>query len=293
MFIRRTDLPLERDALGRFLPWIIAFMAYLAILASAGVLILHMVAGRWDQGVTGTWTVQVAPADDPGLDEARARAVLGILRTTPEVARAEAMSEGHILALLEPWLGREATTTELPLPHLIDVELRPDTSPDMEALQDRLAQVASDVSIDDHRVWLERFLSLVRSAQILAGAVLALIVLATMGTVVFTTRTGLAIHRDVIEVLHLIGAQDSYVAGQFSNRALALGLRGGLLSLALAVPTLLGLGHLAARMEGGLLPDVSLGIAQWSMVAILPVGVALLSAATARITVLRTLARML
>ena len=46
MFTRRTDLQLERDSLGRFLPWLIAFMVYLSVLAFAGMLALDDIATR-------------------------------------------------------------------------------------------------------------------------------------------------------------------------------------------------------------------------------------------------------
>ena len=82
-------------------------------------------------------------------------------------------------------------------------------------------------------------------------SILALIGLATIGTVIFTTRTGLAVHQEAIEVLHLIGAQDSYIARQFATRALMLALRGGLIGLALAVPTLIAIGILSAAMDAG------------------------------------------
>ena len=42
MFARRSDLPLDKDALSRFLPWLIAFMVFLAVMAMAGVLVLNL-----------------------------------------------------------------------------------------------------------------------------------------------------------------------------------------------------------------------------------------------------------
>ena len=118
------------------------------------------------------------------------------------------------------------------------------------------------------------------------------IALATAGTVVFTTRTGLAVHREAIEVLHLIGAQDSYVARQFAWRALMFGLRGGVIGLALAVPTLFAVGYLAASLEGGLLPAISFRASQWAGLAVIPLLVAAVAMLTARFTVTRTLAAM-
>ncbi len=293
MWDRRSDLPLDHDALGRFLPWLIAFMVYLAALALAGMLVLNAMAARWDKGMGDTLTVQIAPADSPQKDARRMRSALGILRSTPGVARAQPIDEGRLMALLEPWLGPAGAAKDLPLPRLIDVEAKPGARVDAAALAARLAAAVPGSAVDDHGVWLERLIHLVRTVEALARAVLLLIGLTTVGTVVFTTRTGLSIHQEAIEVLHLIGAQDTYVARQFAGRALVMGVRGGLMGLFLAVPTLLGIGYLAARMEAGLLPDVTLGPQHWAALAGLPLVVAAIAMVTARLTVMRTLARML
>ena len=122
MLGRRSDLPLDRDAISRFLPWLIAFMVFLAVLALAGSLVLGSMAARWDRGMSGTLTVQIAPSP-PGADRGadRTARALKVLRATPGVARAEPIDEGRMLALLEPWLGSGVGAVALPLPRLIDV----------------------------------------------------------------------------------------------------------------------------------------------------------------------------
>lgn len=293
MFAGRSDLPLDKDALSRFLPWLIAFMVFLAVLAMAGMMVLKGTADRWDRGISGTLTVQLIPTDDPKADDERLQALLAQLARTPEVARYEALDDNRLLDLLEPWLGAGSEIQDLPLPRLIDVELRPGAALSTDAFAHALASKVPGVSIDDHRVWLDRLIRLIQSVQGLAAMVLFFIAMATVGTVVFTTRTGLAIHRDAIEVLHLIGAQDSYVAGQFASRAMSLGLKGGVIGLALALPTLLGIRALAREMDATLLPDVTLGAVHWAVLAGLPLVVALIAMTTARTTVMKTLARML
>lgn len=291
MFARRTDLAIERDALGRFLPWIVAFMVYLASLALSGVLALDAMAQRWDQGLGGTLTVQMVPVKGEA-NEARIQAALDGLRAEPDVARAEVIGMDRIAALLEPWLGTREIAGDLPLPILIDVELKPGANPDHSGLAKRLLAAVPGTSVDDHRIWLDRLVRLIRTVQIVALAIFGLSLLACVGTVVFTTRTGLSIHQEAIEVLHLIGARDSYVARQFAGRALALGLRGGLLGVALALPTLFGLVELAARVEGGLMPEVIFSPSHWTAFALLPVLAGLIAMLTARLTVLGALARM-
>ncbi|HJO88540.1 MAG TPA: hypothetical protein QF403_02665, partial [Alphaproteobacteria bacterium] len=61
MFRHPFDLPLDEDSSSRLLPWIIALMVYLAALALAVAMVVDAVVGGWDQGLSGTMTVQIMP----------------------------------------------------------------------------------------------------------------------------------------------------------------------------------------------------------------------------------------
>ncbi|HEY9080238.1 cell division protein FtsX [Magnetovibrio sp.] len=294
MFSRRTDLPLDRDALSRFLPWLIAFMVYLAALAQSGLIGLDELARRWDTGMAATLTVQI-PSDPDATEAANARVLqstLNMLSETPGVMRTSVVSEGKVLELLSPWLG-EVQAIDVPLPRLIDVETDPEADVDARVLQQKLARTIEGAQVDDHGVWLARLIEMVRTLEALAAGVLALIVSAAMGTVIFTTRTGLTVHAEAIEVLHLTGAQDSYIAKQFAGRAWAMGFKGGLIGLVLAALTLLILGYVASRLQAGILPDLSMPVAGWASLAVLPLAAGLVAGLTARFTVMRTLRRMI
>ena len=103
----------------------------------------------------------------------------------------------------------------------------------------------------------------------------------------------LVLHRDAIEVLHLIGAHDDYIARQFASRALGLGIHGGILGLVLALPTLWMLAHLASSLDERLLPNIGFGPWHWLLLLVMPVSVALIAMTTAKVTVMRNLSRML
>lgn len=293
MFSTRSDLALDKDDHAQFLPLLVAFMVFLAIIALVGVGLVDRTVDRWDTGVSDTLTVQIAPQPTAEASNRALTNALRIVRETPGVEQASVITEEQVLALLRPWLGSLANQSDLPLPRLIDVTIDDDSGLDVTTLSRRLALAVPGATVDDHRVWLDRLIRLLSTVEMIGLAVLVLIALITVGTVIFTTRTGLAVHRDAIEVLHLIGAQDTYVARQFAVRALWLGVKGGLIGLALAIPTLLGLGHLASSMQSATIPDISIGLVQWLVMALMPViagGIAML---TARVTVLRTLSRML
>lgn len=293
MFARRTDLALEQDSHSRFLPWLIAFMVFLAILALTGTFILNGLVATWDRNMSGTMTVQLPAADNAKQNKKNIDKALKILRVSPGIAEVRVVTAGEMMGLLEPWLGGSASLSDLPLPQLIDVTLTPGGDVRVKAISKRLDAAVPHASIDDHRVWLDRFLRLIRTIQAIAILILVLIGLATIGTVIFTTRTGLAVHQEAIEVLHLIGAQDSYIVRQFATRALMLALRGGLIGLALAVPTLIAIGILTAAMDAGAIPKLSMGIDKWLVIGVMPLITAILAMVTARFTVLKSLAQML
>ena len=295
MKLLRSDLPLASDAASRFLPWITGLMVYLAALALAGALALDGVAERWHVGLAGSLTVQLeAPADGkPAERLARRDQAVALLRAEPAVAQAEPLDDAAVRRLLAPWLGTIGGDDDLPLPDLIAVTLRPGADLDPAALAQRLAAALPGSSVDDHKQWLGDLLRLIEAVRLVAAIVLTLVVLAAIATVVFVTRTGLDIHREVIDIVHLIGATDAYVARQFQAHALSLGLRGGLGGLALAGVTLGLLAALLANVGESLLPPLSLAVGQWLLLAALPLLAALLAMATARWTVLRHLRRTL
>jgi len=297
IFRTRLDLPLDRDGAARFLPWMVALMVYLASLALAGTLVVRDAVARWDRGLTGTLTVELpAPAagrrDDGAIDLA-----LKVLRGTPGVTRADAFDAKRIAALLEPWLGADIDAADLPLPRLIDVQIEPRAGVDLAALGQQLAAAVPGARLDDHRRWLNRVLRTALAIEVVAGLIVVLVGFSAVLAVIFATRTGLAVHHGIVEVLHLTGARDGYIARQFEWHALRLGVRGGIAGLVLAVLTLAGIAT-AATQVGALddavqvLPALSAPAIEWVLLLLLPFAAGLVAMLTARITVLRALKRL-
>ncbi len=304
MPFRRGDLPLKRDPSGRFLPWLVAVMAYLATLALVCAIEMNKLVERWDQGLSGRITVQV-PAADPAQATGNKADPIGrvieLLQNTPGVTKVEVLEPDEIARLLEPWLGPETTYQDLPVPDLIAVTVDPATALDLESLAAQIALIAPGALVDDHLKWLGKLLNLARSVELIAALIVFLVGVSAIMSVAFATRMGLAIHGPVIEVMHLIGAQDSYVARQFQSHAFRLALGGSIPGLILAGLTLFAVGRLLGRFDAVSLSDLSflsefsLLPIEWVLVvvlALLPFALALVALLTARATVLRTLGRM-
>jgi len=270
-------------------------MVYLAALALAGMMALHGAVERWDSALAGTFTVQLPASAGNELE-----AALALLRATPGVERAEPLDAAANAALLERWLGRGLVSDELRLPHLIDLRIDPARLIDPAALAKSLAAAAPSAQLDDHRGWLDRLFDVALAIELVAAAVVVLVAGAAVMSIIFATRTGLAIHHGTVEVLHLIGARDSFIAAQFQWPALRLGLRGGLIGLVPALLTLLALRQAAGGAPPGtalsgaisVLPSLTLAPWQWAVLLLLPAAAGITALATARVTVLRSLARM-
>ena len=302
MIKRFQILPLDADESSRFLPWTIAFMTYLASLALAGGLALAAVTARFDPGETRNLTVEIPPplATDnsaaeqgPKARQARVAAALDLLRNTPGIIAAEAMERREIAALLEPWLGKTASLEDLPLPDIIDITVDRSAEIDTQGLGTRLAVAVPGATLDDHGLWFARITSFVHSTQLVAAVIVLLTCAAAVFTVVFVTRSSLAVHRDIIEMLHVIGAEDGYIAREFQNHALPLGLSGAVPGLLAAVLTIELLGLAASRVDAALLPDIHLSAKAWVVLALVPVVAGLIAMMTARATVMRRLSRMI
>lgn len=286
-------LPLSDDSSSRFLPWLIAFLVWLATIALAAVMILSSYSNQWRNDLTGTLTVQITAASNGEIarTEQRLNLALDILRNTPGIIAAEPVPLKHVFDLLSPWLDRDliTETLNLPIPRLIAVKLHSKENVDIDLLSAKLNKEIDNTQIDNHSVWLDKIITITKAIEIIALAVLVLIGLAVTSTIVFATQTSLAIHRNTIDLLHVIGAEDAYVANQFQRHAFTLGLKGGIAGVLIATVNVLGLGILWSDVASTMLPTTTLTIGEWCYILSVSLVAAMITTFTARITVLRAL----
>lgn len=248
---RRLDGLGLRFAPGwRVLPLIVAGMAFLAALALAGAQGAAELGHHWQQGAGATLTVQVprpgaAPSPPVAAGETRRDRVATLLRGTPGVASVRPLGEAELSDLLRPWLGASAEQLALPLPAVIAVTVTAE-GPDLSALAARLEAAAPGTLTESHGPWVRRLGLLARSLRLSALAALGLVAAVAAAIIVVATRAALASRREVVEILHGLGATDFYVADRFARRASRAAALGGVVGLALALPVVAALAALAA-----------------------------------------------
>jgi cell division transport system permease protein len=213
---------------GRALVAVVAIMTFLASITTGAVLLVSASAAEWQSEVASEVTIQVRPAAGRDL-ERDASAAAEAMRTQAGILEVRPFSKEESAKLLEPWLGSGLSIEQLPVPRVIVARVQPGSTLDLTALRARVTQVAPSASVDDHRAWIERMRSMT-GATVFAGiGILALVIVATIISVSFATRGAMAANRPIVEVLHFVGAADSYIANRFLRHFLMLGLEGGLI----------------------------------------------------------------
>ena len=297
------ELGLRRALSDRMLPLLVAAMSFLAALALAGWFGIAALSQRWQQGAGSALTVQVPDAQAPaagGTGTTRLAAVLALLAGTPGVASVHALTADELATLLKPWLGSGTALTQLavPVPAVIAVRLN-QPGLDVAPVARRLDGTAPGTLIEDHNIWIRRLTLLTRSLQACAGLALVIVAAVAAAVVAVATRAGLIRRREAIEIVHGLGAGDSYIAGRFATRVTWLAAFGAAVGGVLALPILLLLANLAAPFGGRSVDPgdweaalATLPPSLWMALPGLPVLAAAIGFVTAQATVRRWLRRL-
>ena len=280
---------------ARALVAVVAIMTFLASLSMGAAVLVRTVANDWQSEVAREVTIQIRPTAgrDIEVDIVRAAA---IARTIPGIGEVRPYSKEETARLLEPWLGTGLRLDDLPVPRIIVVRITPNTRPDLPQLRAALATEVPSASLDDHRGFVSQMRTMARAAILVAASILALVLIATVLSVTFATRAAMATNQTVIEVLHLIGAKNSFIAEHFQRHFLELGLKGGAAGGAAAVLLFVVAELLNGRFRdtadsqvGALFGSFSIG--PWGYAAVIAqvLLIALVTAGTSRYTVNRAI----
>ena len=265
---------------GGILPWVIAVMTYLSALSIASGFALHNMSDLWSSELAKSMTIQISNADSASI-KTQTENVLEVLRNTPEVTDASVLSHEEITKLLEPWLGSGNVTDDLPIPAMITANLASERYVDLVALQGKLQEIAPDARLDGHQQWVEQLSKLSSTIQATSGLAVVLIMLTTIAIIVFATNARLSAHRENIEIVHLMGAEDKVISGEFKHRFMIYGFKGGVGGLVAAGLTIFIFYMLTKDLGDGLTPTLTLNLFQILTLGFVPFAVSFLSMVTA------------
>ena len=242
---------------GRSLTLVIAIMCFLACLTAGAVWMIKQSADAWLKDIASEVTVQVTPPEKGDIDRLMLDVVSHLEKQTG-VQAARPLGLEETVGLLEPWLGSSEALKALPVPRLIALEIDRSNPPNLESIGADLQKEFKGVMLDDHRRWQQQIRAVTRSFTLGGIAILLLVAAATTAVIVSATKSAMASNRDIVEVLHFVGATDRFIAREFEKHFLRLGIKAGIVGAALAMFVFLTMPATMELLGGGAVSAVEM-----------------------------------
>lgn len=286
MSTEQSPLIPSEDAREAALFFVVSALCFLAVLSALMAKSTYGAARSWTAEVQGELTVSLMDIDSRAVED-----VIEIISATDGVVKATRLSKADIDALLAPNFGQRGLPSGLPLPHIISVQSHPNAVDVGPNIKRRLTEAGFASVVDEHTDWardVQRVLSIGRWIAILAVALLSA---TAVGVIAFATHAALLARKDIVEVLHLSGADDRFISKLFERRFWVLGLRAGtvgaLVALGAVAMTILILQSNSDR--AGLLPELSLDFFDLLILVLTPILAGIAARSATRITVMQNL----
>ncbi len=288
-----SKLPLKQSS-PFFLTWITMLMTFVAALTLFASVSLNNIIDHWNSVVSGSLTIQQPTYDLTGINReeealAELEQITELLKQQPFVVDFHILNDTEMDKLMSPWLGELSAINELPIPKLIDVTLDKSIPFSLEMFKTELNAIAPYAQVDSHRIWLSHLIDIAGGIQKTIFIILSLLILTTAFTVIYTTRSGLLVQSDTLNLLQMMGAKDISIAWGVAARALNKSFLGGCIGFALSLPIVLIVTTLVDGQSDALFSYGALSGIQWGGICTLPVIVAFLAFMTALLTALKKL----
>lgn len=285
------------------MPWVIAIMIFLMVLATATGLAFAEAGRNVSDQLSSRATVQIIQAN-PDLKARQANDAAARLRGMALIEEVRVLPSEEIEELIAPWLGQTAgiqdrpeggsLLEDIPLPALIDLKLvRPAGKTELDALRAAIRPLAEGARVEPSSGLIAPVISLVQSLQWIAFGLVALLAMATAAAVIISARAALNTHKETIGVIHLLGGTDRQISRLFQRRIALDALLGGLLGLVCGTAIILLLGMQLSALGSGLVQSLGLSWYSWLIIGAVPILGMTLAMVTARMTVMGALRKIL
>lgn len=293
----KTDIAFKSDINKGFLPFITAFMVFLASITFATAMIGNDLTSDWNKRMSNNITIQVLPDiknKNPNKEiEDRIKNITLILKQTPGIKSSHAMTLNETTELLKPWLGEIGKNKlDIPLPRIITVETSDVIPLNIRALTEEIKNYSNLITIETYESWMNEFSKTISALQTLLGLIIILILSTTAITIAYATKSGLIANKNVIEIMHMVGAHNKYISKHFSNQMMELSIYGGIVGYIIACITITIIKTFAGNIDGGIISNFNFSSNIYWYILLIPLIAGIISKITAVITVNKTLNKM-
>ena len=295
---QKHEIPTEDDDTSAFVSVLTSIYMYLFVVVLAIFMAINSMAGNWEKDITGSITVQITPIEDDNkhIDTAKTQEqqnkFLQFMEKISGVESVRILDEQTVQKLMAPWIGNKVDLSTLPIPQLLDVRLKPNAELNYDEITRGLKLLTANASIDNHRLWLNRLIKFATSLKTVALAILLMVVAICAFSIYYSARTSLNININSIEILHIVGAKDEYIAKQYAKKYAKIGFFAGIIGLMAAVPCIILVGKYGISTGSGLLSGARLSNAAWTLIMLTQLFSLLYSMITSYFTVLKSLEKM-
>ena len=288
---RMAPIVPAQNVAGRALVSVVAIMTFLSCLTLGAVTLVRDTASVWESQISREATIQIRPAEEMDMEAALGRRQGGErlprhhrrARRRPggdgQAARAVARHRPELRRIPDPAAGHRDHQRGLPA--------------ELCAAREAITAEFRGASLDDHRTWVDRLVTMARTTVTIGIAALALMLTATVLSVVFATRGAMAGNGHIIEVLHFVGAEARFIAREFRRHFLATGMKGAAAGGIAAIVVFIVVSFWSARnlatpeadQATALFGNFAIGLSGYAGVALIVLVVGVLTAATSHVTV--------
>tara|TARA_B100001989_G_C24547181_1_gene471721 strand:- start:2848 stop:3837 length:990 start_codon:yes stop_codon:yes gene_type:complete len=294
------DLPLNKSSDTKFLLVLVTLMVFLTVLALSGSLALRDMSKRWSSGLENKVTIEIPIETKDGhlLSQDTVRKETRKLKTElenhPFVKSAHIVEDKEIGRLLDPWIGEDLLFSEVPLPGLIAIEIRENTPIPItiDDFRKDLAEMSHYANLEDHQEWLGELIRFAAILQSLAMIIAVIIIGTTVTAIIAAVRARMSIHKKEVELLHLIGAPDKYIARQFQRHMTIIAFQGSVLGTFLGLLAVFILMVFSTFIDSPLIPSLEISFISFIILLSFPLFFPAIASVTAYQTVLRSLKNM-
>ncbi len=289
----KTDIAFKTDLNKNFLPFITAFMVFVASITFATALIGNNLAKDWNNHMNNNLTIQVLPdmsAKIPSQEiEERINNITTILKQTPGVKSYYAMTRSETINLLKPWIGDKI---DIPLPRIISVQTSNVIPLNTKTLTSEIKKYSSLIKLETYETWMYDLKNTISAVQTLLGMIIVLILLTTAVTISYATKSGLNINKKVINIMHMVGATNKYISTQFSRQMMILAISGGSIGYVISCIIIMIMKTISKDISDGIIANFEFSSYVYLQMLIIPIIAGIIAKISAMLTIRKELNKM-